>query len=260
MQIHIDSTSYTATAKNLRQNCIILHYTACNFADSIDILTGPKVSAHYLIPTLHTIDKSYPHSELRVYSLVPENDRAWHAGVSQWGSRAELNDCSIGIEIVNLATESQFQPYPAEQVAVIIALCKDILARYNIAPEKILGHSDVSIGRKLDPGPTFPWLQLHQNGVGAWFDQATMQQYLQKFSLQMPSTQFIINKLQEYGYSKNVDPLLLFKAFQMHFRPTNYSGILDAETAAIACALHYKYIQQKNNDFSANLPQHSTII
>ena len=237
-----------AQAKNFRQRFLILHYTAENFANSIAHLTGPNVSVHYLVPTFNTIDSTYPNDALKIYCIVEESDRAWHAGVSTWGDATDLNDTSISIEIVNLANNVEFQPYPEEQIALVIKLCKNILLRYpDIKPTHVLGHSDISVGRKQDPGPLFPWEKLHKHGIGAWFDTDTVKHYIQLFKDSMPSVSTVIEKLSGYGYNTNVDQTDLFKAFQMHFRQSNYSGEFDIETAAIAYALYDKYVLSTTN-------------
>ena len=157
------NTSYRAKAFNNRIRFLILHYTAANFSSSIGALTGPNVSAHYLIPDIS--DPTYikaGFTDQQIFSLVDENHRAWHAGVSQWAERSNLNDTAIGIEVVNQATDDQgkftFPPYHPQQIAAIEQLAKDILKRYpDITPRNVLGHSDISIGRKSDPGAAFPW-------------------------------------------------------------------------------------------------------
>ncbi len=112
----------------------------------------------------------------------------------------------------------------------------------DIAPTNILGHGDIAVGRKKDPGPLFPWYTLHQAGIGAWPDKDTVGKYLAIFSEQMPPVEDVIEKLAEYGYATNVEIEVPFIAFQMHFRPKDYQGKLDVETAAIAYALYDKYI------------------
>ena len=144
---------------NSRVRFLIFHYTAGNFASSITTLTGPNVSAHYLVPDI--TDPSYlkaGYIRQEVFNLVDETHRAWHAGSSQWGNRSNLNDTSIGVEIVNLATFSEgvftFPSYHTEQVDATVELALNILKRYpDISPTQVLGHSDISIGRKSDPGP-----------------------------------------------------------------------------------------------------------
>lgn len=178
---------YRAKAFNNRIRFLILHYTAANFSSSIGALTGPGVSAHYLIPDIS--DPTYikaGFSDQQIFSLVDENHRAWHAGVSQWADRSNLNDTSIGIEVVNQATDDQgkftFPPYHPQQIAAIEQLAKDILKRYpDITPRHVLGHSDISIGRKSDPGAAFPWHALYLKGVGAWFDEPQRDAFLRQY-------------------------------------------------------------------------------
>ena len=157
---------------------LILHYTAAPFGASLRALTQDGVSAHYLVPDPD--EPSYRaagYDELRAFRLVDEGKRAWHAGVSHWGAQDNLNSRAIGIELVNLARDDAgvftFPTYPEEQVEVLIALARDILARHpQIGPSEVLGHSDVAYWRKSDPGPRLPWQRLHEAGVGAWFDDA----------------------------------------------------------------------------------------
>jgi N-acetylmuramoyl-L-alanine amidase len=242
-QITYDYTTYLSQAKNFRQRFLVLHYTAENFSASVASLTGKSVSAHYLVPTLQNIDPTYNKDKLEIYCLVSEMERAWHAGSSSWRDRTSLNDSSIGIEIVNMATDESFVEYPDEQVQVIINLCYNILARYpDIDPTNVVGHSDISIGRKKDPGPLFPWNTLYNAGIGAWFDEEVVGSYIEEFTEQMPSVDEVKQKLSTYGYvAENVTNQELLTAFQMHFRPDNYDGVLDQQTAAIAYALCDKY-------------------
>ena len=130
--MQIGYTSYSSQAKSIRQQFIIIHYTAGNFQEAICHLTGRKVSAHYLILALNSIDKIYINKKLVVYSLVPEEQISWHAGISFWKNKIHLNDLSIGIEIVNQATNDIFQPYAGSQLEVVITLCKQILGNFSI--------------------------------------------------------------------------------------------------------------------------------
>lgn len=134
---------------------IVLHYTSMDStASALDRLTDDTyptpVSAHYLIAENGDI-----------YQLVGEEKRAWHAGESSWHGREDINSASIGIEISNRGHE----PYPKEQIDSVIALCRDIMARHNIAPENVVGHSDIAAHRKQDPGEHFPWAELAQHGI-----------------------------------------------------------------------------------------------
>jgi len=241
----INYNTHLSYAKNFRQRFLILHYTAGNYQNSVAALTskGGSVSAHYLVPTLKEIDPTYPENNIIPFSLVPEELRAWHAGVSAWKNRTNLNDCSIGIENVNMATDEKFEPYPDKQVEVIIWLCNNILSRYpDISPTNVLGHSDIAVGRKIDPGPLFPWERLYKEGIGAWYNQTDVDRYKQQFLKEIPTVANVVSKLHDYGYRYDGDARHILSAFQMHFRPTDYSGKLDVETAAIAYALVDKYI------------------
>ncbi|MDQ0982257.1 N-acetylmuramoyl-L-alanine amidase [Pseudomonas synxantha] len=229
---------------------VILHYTTGPFASALRTLTQGGVSAHYLLPDPD--EPSYRaagYEELRVFRLVDEGKRAWHAGVSHWDGCDNLNSGSIGIEIVNLAREDKgvfsFPAYPQAQVDMLIVLIRDILARYpQIAPTEILGHADVACWRKSDPGPRFPWHRLHDAGLGAWFDEATRAMYQRRFNVRLPPEVEVERAFQRYGYKPAQNRRafeLRTRAFQMHFRAQDYRGVLDAQTCAILYALNEKY-------------------
>ena len=247
-------TSFPATGFNERNGepvgQVILHYTAAPFGSSLRTLTQDGVSAHYLLPDPK--DPSYRASgyeELRVFRLVQEDKRAWHAGVSHWAGRDNLNSHSIGIEIVNLARDDggvfTFPEYAEDQIEVLIALVRDILGRYpQVGPTDILGHSDVAYARKSDPGPRLPWQRLHEAGLGAWFDEATRAMYQRRFCVGLPPEAEVERAFQRFGYApaKNRQGFQQrTRAFQMHFRARDYCGFLDGETCAILYALNEKY-------------------
>lgn len=250
----IDYNNYRSTKSfNTRVRFLIFHYTAGNFSSSVNVLTGPNVSAHYLVPDI--TDPSYlkaGYTGQEVFNLIDETKRAWHAGVSSWGNRSNLNDTSIGVEIVNLATFSQgvfnFPPYQPEQIAAVEKLALNILERYpDISPTLVLGHSDVAVGRKSDPGPKFPWHALYLKGVGAWYDDATRDTYLQEYNESgIPARAELLKLFKTYGYdvsgaSTEQGFTHLVRAFQLHFRPDTYNGVMDAQTAANLAALVHKY-------------------
>ncbi|MNI49573.1 N-acetylmuramoyl-L-alanine amidase AmiD precursor [compost metagenome] len=183
---------------------------------------------------------------------MDESHRAWHAGVSQWGNRGNLNDTSIGVEVVNLATDDNgeftFPPYHPEQIAAVEELALNILKRYpDITPTQVLGHSDITVGRKSDPGPEFPWHALYLKGVGAWFDEATRDDYLQQYNAcAIPARSELLTLFRKYGYdisgaSTEEGFKQLVRAFQMHFRQERYDGVMDAQTAANLAALVSRY-------------------
>jgi len=243
---------------------LVMHFTSVDFAQSMRMLTERTqrpVSAHYLVP--ENGDPTYPHRRLRVYRLVDEERRAWHAGRSHWNGDDALNASSIGIEIVNrsacspvpLGTEPappedrcEFHEYDAEQIDLVIKLVLDILERHpRIDPVDVLGHSDIAPDRRLDPGPKFPWRRLYEHGIGAWHDDDTVDRYRERFEANPPTLTLLQRGLRAYGYDvdetdehdrRTQDAL---RAFQMHFRPSDWSGQPDAETAAILFALLDKY-------------------
>ncbi|EAA7243110.1 N-acetylmuramoyl-L-alanine amidase [Salmonella enterica subsp. salamae] len=249
----IDYNSYRSVKGfNRRVRFLVMHYTAIDFKASITALTGPSVSAHYLVPD--PSEKTYIDAgfkDMRIFNLVDENERAWHAGVSSWAERSNLNDTAIGIEMVNLASDNNgvfvFPPYNPVQIDAIKELAANILQRYpDITPVNVVGHSDIAPGRKSDPGAAFPWKALYDTGIGAWYEESTMQHYLTQFSKSVPSKADIVAKLKVYGYDisdaeTEIGYKNLIRAFQLHFRQKNYDGVTDAETTAILYALVDKY-------------------
>jgi N-acetylmuramoyl-L-alanine amidase len=227
-----------------------MHYTESGEAQSLQTLTHGDVSVHYVVPEAPQSSGGKP----VVWQLVPESQRAWHAGVSYWQGTTELNAVSIGIENINRGPISTpqgpgWQPYPPAQVDALIRLAKDIVTRYAIPPTRVVGHSDIAPQRKIDPGPVFPWKQLYDAGVGAWPDAATVTRDLAGRDPRAPAdVRGLQLKLARYGYDVATDGVLddktrhVFAAFQMHFRPRDYAGNPDAETDAIAQALLDKYL------------------
>ncbi len=271
--IYVESTN-----KNSRIDYVVIHATAENFAESLRLLTtrtSNPVSSHYLLPELG--DDSYPHRNLRVYSLVDEELRAWHAGVSYWEGEESLNDRSIGIEVVNefncTGTDKpvpeielsevtcEFPPFSDEQISILIELLHGILERYPaINPIDIVAHSDISIMRKSDPGPRFPWKQLYEAGIGAWPDDETVERYRIEFAQNLPVVLQLQEALLALGYlvepSGEFDKQTQFavRAFQLHYRPSNYNGLIDVETASILWAMLEKYRTEALMEFSSKPP------
>ena len=243
---------------------VVIHFTTADFAESQRLLTQRTerpVSAHYLVP--ENGDPTYPRRRLQVHRLVDEEQRAWHAGQSYWRGREALNASSIGIEIVNRSACTGIDPlseavvpedacvfhdFDAEQIDLVIELVLGILERHpRIDPVDIVGHADVASNRRMDPGPKFPWRRLHEHGIGAWYDDDAAARYRERFEADPPDLALLQQALNAYGYDVDVtgeidaQTRFVLRAFQMHFRPSNWSGIPDAETAAIAFALLEKY-------------------
>ena len=137
--------------KDRRIKYIIIHYTGMKDQKSaIKRLQSKvaKVSCHYLISRGG-----------KVYQMVRDPDVAWHAGKSKWGKDINLNSKSIGIELVNKGFES----FPKKQIVALIKILKILKKKYKIKPSYILGHEDISPGRKSDPGSKFPWKILYNH-------------------------------------------------------------------------------------------------
>ena len=229
-------TSHTASGQNSRVQFLVLHFTGENLADSLRILTQQDVSAHYLVS-----DETPP----RIYRLVDENRRAWHAGDSSWGGFTMLNSSSIGIEIVNPGRVPQpdgsvaYTPFPPEQIELVIALVKDITQRHQIRPERVLGHSDIAPQRRQDPGPQFPWQRLAAEGLVAWPDAAQVQAARAVYDAQLPDVAWFQAALARLGYAVPDHGRLdeptrrVIAAFQMKYRPSRHEGEPDGETAAL---------------------------
>lgn len=139
---------------------LLLHYTDMVRAeDAVDRLCDPaaQVSAHYVVA-----------EDGQVWRLIDEQRRAWHAGVAWWDGAADINARSIGVEIANPGHSHGYRRFPEAQMAAVESLCRGILARHPIPPHRVLGHSDVSVGRKIDPGHLLDWRRLAAAGVGLW--------------------------------------------------------------------------------------------
>ncbi len=201
---------------------LILHYTDMLSATAaLDRLKDPtaKVSAHYLI----SVDGL-------IYNLVSEEKRAWHAGLSQWKDRKNINHHSIGIELDNPGHFNGYQPFPPVQMNTLVDLIKDIRTRWEIPDHHILGHSDIAVDRKKDPGELFDWKFLADNNIGLWPKDTEQKKISDTESIQY---------LKAIGYhfdNKNTDKAIL--AFQRHFLPQNLSGKPDDLTKQRIQSVH----------------------
>ncbi len=212
-----------------RVDMLILHYTGMKTAkDAIDRLcdSEARVSSHYVVD-----------EDGAVVRLVPEERRAWHAGISFWRGHMALNGRSIGIEIVNPGHEWGYRDFPVLQMAAVCDLCLAILARHRIPARNVVAHSDVAPDRKEDPGEKFRWDDLAQNGVGLW-------------PIEVPDLGIggairdaaglrpVRASLAQIGYQiapeGALDPALstILRAFQRHWRPEAVTGQADSGTLA----------------------------
>ena len=167
--------------------------------------------------------------------MVPESRRAWHAGSAFWAGESDINSCSIGIEIQNPGHEHGYPDFPPAQMQAIADLCRDIAQRCKIPPERVLAHSDVAPGRKIDPGEKFDWAFLGKHGVGRWIEPAPLKHDARILDDDAGARAEALELLRMYGYGVD-DPgrdnwfWHLIRTFQMHFRPARADGRLDAGT------------------------------
>jgi len=217
---------------------ILLHYTGMPTGEAaLERLcdADSKVSSHYVV-----------FEDGRIVQCVPEERRAWHAGVSSWAGETDINSCSIGIEIVNPGHEFGYRDFPLRQVAAVISLCKSIITRRGpISADRILAHSDVAPSRKQDPGEKFPWTLLSESGIGHWVRPASLE--LDGRALKEGDSGELVTRLQRalraYGYgieeTGRYDDATrdVVTAFQRHFRQARVDGIADTSTLLTLRAL-----------------------
>lgn len=160
--IKTPSPNFSSRPDNAKIDTIVLHYTGMKSTKAaLDRMCNPdfEVSAHYCIA-----------EDGRIYQLVEDDSKAWHAGKSFWRGRENINNYSIGIEIANPGHEWGYKPFEEEQIDSVIELCKELIENYDIKPGNIVAHSDIAPERKEDPGELFPWQLLAEEGVGIWHD------------------------------------------------------------------------------------------
>jgi N-acetylmuramoyl-L-alanine amidase len=220
----------------LPTDILLLHYTGMtSTAAAIGRLCDPasKVSSHYVVD-----------EHGKVLQLVPEARRAWHAGQSSWQGESDINSRSIGIEIANPGHSFGYPDFPQAQIATVIALCRDIVARHRIRADLVLAHSDVAPQRKVDPGEKFPWAELHHAGIGASIAPSPI---LPGGGLGPgdcgPAVADLQAALRDYGYGIAAtgvyDELTqaVVTAFQRHFRTNRIDGRADQSTIETLRAL-----------------------
>ena len=232
----VEAPSPNFDSRTAPPGVLVLHYTGMKTGqEALDRLRDPaaKVSSHYLVE-----------EDGRVFRLVAEERRAWHAGASYWRGRRNLNGESIGIEIVNPGfTDTPagriWYAYPQPQIDAVIALVRKIVKEHEIKPDRILGHSDIAPGRKVDPGPRFPWQQLADAGLITWPDAAMVAIKKAAFEQQLPDVAWFQQKLNAHGFAVPLHGEFdqrtqdVVSAFQMKYRQARFDGVPDAETAAL---------------------------
>ena len=257
--------TFQSESFSTRIRFVVIHYTSIDWENSLKVLTNERyeVSSHYLIP--EGGDDTYS-DQIKIFQLVDEENRAWHAGISKWEERTNINDQSIGIELVNQAECSVrqgsqynytnnyiclFSEFDSDQIDQLILLLKDILSRHDeIKPTYIIGHSDISPDRKFDPGPKFPWKKLYENGIGAWYDDQTFEKYKNQFKRKIPDINQIQCALKRYGYGVEItnkmdeQTFFVIRAFQYHFTPNKSDGSISVDTVSALWALLEKYFPE----------------
>ncbi|MCO5084688.1 MAG: N-acetylmuramoyl-L-alanine amidase [Rhizobiaceae bacterium] len=223
------SPNFGPRAQGFRPDMIILHYTGMETGEAAEAwLCNPvaEVSCHYLV-----------HEDGRIVQMVRESDRAWHAGKSSWKGVADINSCSVGIEIVNPGHAFGYVEFPDAQIEAVIELCAGIASRHNVAPERVLAHSDVAPGRKVDPGELFPWGKLFAAGIGHFVAPSPIGggRFLTGGDRGEP-VEALQSMLALYGYGVEIGGVFdaatatVVAAFQRHFRPERVDGVADRST------------------------------
>jgi N-acetylmuramoyl-L-alanine amidase len=208
---------------------VIIHYTGMQSEiESIKRLKNikSKVSCHYLI-----------NRKGQITQMVNDNQVAWHAGKSKWKNFKNLNENSIGIELVNKGHEFGYQNFSSIQITNLINLCKDLKKKYLIKKENFLGHSDIAPLRKLDPGEKFPWKRLSKYKLGNWYEGRGKKL---KFTDYKKIESLFFNNLFKIGYryfivtKRTKNDRLVIKSFQQHYLPHKVSGKIDQKTLNIS--------------------------
>jgi len=194
---------------------------------SITRLKNPrsKVSTHYII-----------NRNGKITQMVKDENIAWHAGKSKWKNLKNLNQYSIGIELVNKGHQHGYQKFRNNQIKNLIKLCLNLKKKYSIKKENFLGHSDIAPLRKSDPGEKFPWKKLSKYNLGKWYK--TKKPRKNEFEI---NKYIFFKNLKKLGYRyfilnirKKVEDKKIIKSFQQHYLPSNVTGTLDQKTHIIS--------------------------
>ena len=230
------SPNFDKRPKGTKIDTLILHYTGMKSGiGAVKKLCNPdaKVSSHYVVDEAG-----------KIFELVPCEYRAWHAGRSIWRGRENVNDFSVGIEIVNPGHEYGYRKFPKKQMGAVVELCKTILKNHPIEQRNVIGHSDIAPARKMDPGELFDWKLLAENGVGLWPEDKNLEsgirnngtKKLLKIGDSGKEVKQLQTRLAKYGYGIVPDGkyeeqmVFVVKAFQRHFGSTKkINGVWDTK-------------------------------
>jgi N-acetylmuramoyl-L-alanine amidase len=216
--VHRDQPSPNCDARDERISMVVLHYTDMPSAEgALTRLCDPaaKVSAHYVIT-----------EEGEVIRLVDESMRAWHAGLSYWRGKANVNGCSIGIELQNPGHTCGYRPFPDAQIDALVPLLHRIVQDYDIPRANVVGHSDIAPQRKLDPGELFPWERLAEYRLA--LPRPTKLELGDPFD----NDGAFYLALERFGYDVS-DGKKAVEAFQRRWRPEKIDGEIDGQIRAI---------------------------
>jgi N-acetylmuramoyl-L-alanine amidase len=252
MTQYISRPSQNFDARTRPIDLVVLHYTGMQDAEiALARLTDPapvagkfpgpwqafdivadaplsRVSAHYVVDEAG-----------QIYTLVPEEHRAWHAGASSWEGEGDVNSRAIGIEIVNGGHDFGLPDFTDAQIDAVISLLKDIFERWpQLTPARVVAHSDIAPERKLDPGEKFPWQRLAEAGVSVW--PKPMERRTERGEDRVGRVQ---QQLVAIGYAVDMNGMMdeatraALRAFQRRFRPQNIDGMIDDETLSLLAAM-----------------------
>lgn len=260
---------------------LVLHYTAANSLSSRNTFKDAnKVSVHYMIDRDGTVLNYQNKEDHKCQGFVSLDKVAWHAGVSYWRNLSNINDYSIGIECVNLGNSEKnpvntlytqldtslyphmscyWDPFPEAQYLSLLSVCKDITNKFTIHPWNVVAHADISIGRKLDPGPFFPFYKLASNEIGMW--PKNMHRYLKEAEKLIKNSRdvrtYVINALHRIGYGvfredwdyyiygngrNNIKVFPSYKTDEYFFK-----------CAVVAFKMHYLSKEYRNNILDASI-------
>ena len=223
------SPNYSKNLRSLKDiKFVIIHYTGMQSEiETIDRLRDPKskVSCHYLI-----------NRNGKIIQMVKDAFIAWHAGKSKWKKFVNLNENSLGIELVNKGHRYGYQNFNSKQIVSLISLCKNLKKKYSVKKENFLGHSDIAPLRKDDPGEKFPWKKLSTYALGKWYKRDNFKVEQNKKTVEILFFQNL--KKLGYGYFKinkrNINDKKIIKSFQRHYLPNNVTGKIDQKTLKIS--------------------------
>ncbi|HWL03452.1 MAG TPA: N-acetylmuramoyl-L-alanine amidase [Xanthobacteraceae bacterium] len=232
----LPSPNHGERREGVAVDMILLHYTGMPSAEAAlqrMCTAASEVSAHYTVC-----------EDGKIIQLVPEERRAWHAGSGSWAGETDINSVSIGIEIVNPGHDGGYPDFPSRQIAAVTILCRGIMVRKGIAPERVLAHSDTAPARKQDPGEKFPWRVLARSGVGIWVEPEPIIEHGPFHSLgdSGPAVADLQRQLAGIGYGLaetaryDGETMAVVAAFQRHYRPMRVDGIADPSTLRTVAA------------------------